>query len=524
MTLFSALRRPAVVTLLSAGACALIGGCTTLPDRGRYTVATASQPVAQGDRPNIVFILADDLGIGDVGIYGQRRIKTPNIDRLRAEGMLFTDHYSGSPVCAPSRASLMTGRDTAHSQIRGNRELGGYDDESEGGQEPIAAGTVTIASLLKGAGYATAGYGKWGLGFRGTTGAPTRQGFDTFLGWLDQKQAHNYYPTHLWLNETRFPLRNPPINVHPNYPADTLVPLDAYKRFMGPEYGPAATNAAAVRFVSEHRGRPFFLYLAYVQPHASLQVPDEDIARFGYRDAFPETPHEGKPPEGYTPHPTPRAARAAMISRMDDDIGKVLAEIDRLGLREKTLVVFTSDNGASSEGGADLDFFHSTGGFRGQKRDVYEGGIRAPLVVRWPGHVAPGSTSHLVSAFWDFLPTFADVAHVPLTSPTEGISIVPTLIGAAGQKRHDTLYWEFTEAKPAQAVRQGDWKAVRLYRRDTDRLTPQTIELYDLASDPGEKYDVASNHPKIVARLGKVMGQRVRSYLEKWNFNRPATP
>lgn len=503
---------------------ALLATAMTCPGLARQPATqSGAKAAADVERPNIVFIFADDLGIGDIGPYGQTKIKTPNIDRLRREGMLMTNFYSGSAVCAPSRSSLMEGRSTAHTQVRSNFELGGFRDEDERGQLPLKEGTYTLPRMLLEAGYATGGFGKWGLGMNGTSGQPTRQGWNQFFGYLDQKQAHNYYPTHLWNNEQRYPLRNPFIHVHPKYAADQPVPLDEYKKYMGPDYADDAIVDQALKFIESNRAKRFFVYAALVQPHASLQVPDAEIDRFGYRKAFPETPYTTKGKGGgYTPHPIPRAARAAMISRLDADVGRMLALLDRLNLSSKTMVVFSSDNGASRAGGSDIDFFESTMKLRGEKRDLYEGGIRAPFVVRWPGRVKPGSKSDHVAAGWDLMATFADVAGTRLRSPTDGLSIVPTLTGKAGQQQHAHLYWESFENKPAQAVRMGNWKAVRRYRPTGGKnspLQPLTVELYDLAKDERETTNVANAHRDVVARAEAVMAQRTRSPIAKWNFD-----
>jgi arylsulfatase A len=324
--------------------------------------------------PNIIYILADDLGVGDIGAYGQQKIKTPHLDALAAEGMVFDQHYAGSTVCAPSRAVLMTGRHTGQAVVRGNRGFGGFRAENELGQEPLPAGTLTIARMLKDAGYATGGFGKWGLGAIDSEGAPFRQGFDLFFGYYDQKIAHNYYPTHLWRNEERVPLNQEFIDVHPPAVRASEAASD-YLDYLGTDYAPYRIIDEAETFIRENAGTPFFVYLPFIVPHAALQIPDREIERFGYSGAFPETPHVGS----YTPHPTPRAARAAMISRMDADIGRIVALVEELGLSEDTVIMFASDNGPASAGGGDPAFFDSTAGLRGLKRDLYEGGIRSPL-------------------------------------------------------------------------------------------------------------------------------------------------
>lgn len=480
---------------------------------------TPTTPTATPTAPNIIYILADDLGVGDIGAYGQTKIKTPHLDALAETGMVFDAHYAGSTVCAPSRAVLMTGQHTGNTFIRGNREYGTFLDEEEFGQEPLPEGTVTIASMLNDAGYATGGFGKWGMGVVDTEGAPFKHGFDLFFGYYDQKQAHNYYPTHLWRNEERVALDQDFIHPHPKFEDRSAVPLDAYQDYMGTDYAPYRIVAEAESFIRDNADEPFFIYMPFVVPHAALQIPDEEIERFGYADAFEETPHI---PGRYTPHPKPRAARAAMISRMDADVGQLVAVLEELGIRDNTVIMFASDNGPGKEGGADLPFFDSAAGLRGEKRDLYEGGIRSPLIVNWPGHVAPGIRTDHISAFWDVMPTLADIAGLETPPTTDGISFAPTLLGSGEQENHETLYWEFTESKPAQAVRMGDWKAVRRYRKqgrgENRTLTARDVELYNLAEDPSETTNLADQHPEIVAQMVTVMDAREPSTVDVWNF------
>ncbi len=448
---------------------------------------------------NVIFIMADDLGYAEVGCFGQRKIRTPNLDRLAAQGMRFTSHYSGSPVCAPSRCTLLTGQHTGHAYIRDNDEMGErgdvWHDPALEGQRPLLEGTYTIGQLFQGAGYATAAIGKWGLGGPGSTGEPNRQGFDLFYGYLCQRIAHNYYPTHLWRNDEQELLGNDYFYPHQRLP-ETADPADptAYAAYRGRVYAPDRLAAEARRFVDEHRDRPFFLYLPFNVPHAALQVPEDSLAE--YAGAFPETPYRGE--KSYLPHPTPRAAYAAMITRMDREIGTLLDRLEEYGIADDTLVIFTSDNGPTFNGGTDSTFFESAGGLRGLKQDLYEGGIRVPLVARWPGHVPAGVTSDLPCAFWDWLPTFADLLGVALPVASDGISLLPALQGRSepGPPRA-YLYWEFAGA---QAVRRGKWKGIRT-------RVDRPIELYDLEQDIGERRDVAAKYPDQVSWIETILSE-----------------
>ncbi len=448
--------------------------------------------------PNIILIVADDLGYGELGSYGQEKIRTPNIDRLAEEGMRFTQHYSGSPVCAPSRAVLLTGLHTGHAYIRDNDEMSErgdvWHDLSLEGQRPLPANTYTIGTMLQEAGYVTGAIGKWGLGGPGSSGEPNRQGFDHWFGYLCQRIAHNYYPPYLWRNTEKHVLENEYFFPHQRLP-DDVDPYDpaSYAAYSGTQYSMDLMAGEALAFIADNQGHPFFLYLPFTVPHAALQVPEESLRE--YEGAFPETPYRGD--KGYLPHPTPRAAYAAMITRMDREIGRILSLLSELGLDENTVVMFTSDNGPTFNGGTDSEFFNSAGPLRGLKTELYEGGIRVPLIARWPGHVPPGGVSDHVSAFWDFLPTLTDLVGTELPIEVDGLSMVPTLLGEpTEQQRHEYLYWEY---QGRQAVRLGDWKG---YRGGVD----SPIELYDLRGDIGERRDVAAQHPDVVARIADIMG------------------
>ena len=429
---------------------------------------------AKTGRPNIIFILADDLGYGDLGCYGQKTIQTPNIDTIAAEGMRFTDHYAGSTVCAPSRCCLMTGLHTGHAWVRGNARV------------PLRPADVTVAELLKQAGYTTGIIGKWGLGEPETTGIPNRQGFDDWFGYLNQRHAHNYYPSYLWRNEDKFMLKNE-VN-HVIGGRDRTPGGVATKRV---EYSHDLFAAEALRFVEQNKDRPFFLYLPFTIPHANNEAGKKgmEVPSFG--------PYAGKD------WPEPQKGHAAMITRMDGDIGKLMAKIKALGLDEKTVVMFSSDNGPHKEGGGDPAFFNASGPLRGYKRALYEGGIRVPMIARWPGKIEAGSVSGHISAFWDFLPTCCELAGVNAPEGIDGLSMLPTLLDRSeSQKKHDYLYWEFHEQGKKQAVRMGRWKGVRL---NAAKKPDGPIELYDLQNDIGEENNIAKRHPEIVAKIESYM-------------------
>ncbi|MBX7132955.1 MAG: arylsulfatase [Fimbriimonadaceae bacterium] len=468
-------------------------------------------------KPNIIFILADDLGYGELGCYGQTKIKTPNIDRLAREGIRFTQFYSGSPVCAPSRCTLLTGLHTGHAYVRDNYEFGGFEPDSKEGQLPLPDGTFTVARLLKSQGYAAAAMGKWGLGGPDSSGHPLKQGFDHFFGVLCQRQAHNHYPDHLWQDFTLYPLDNPTFSAHQKLAKPPADPK-AYDRYRGSEYTSDLVTREALSFVRTNRDRPFFLYLPYPVPHAALQVPEDSLA--DYESVFEETPYLGN--QGYLPHRKPRAAYAAMVSRMDRHIGQVRATLEDLGIAKNTLIIFSSDNGPTFNGGTDSKFFQSAGPLRDLKTSVFEGGIRVPFVAWWPDRIKPGQVSKHVGAFWDFLPTVADLLRVPMLT-TDGVSFLSTLTGRGRQKTHPYLYWEFHSGGGLQALRKGDWKAVR---RQVKKNPQGPIMLFDLGNDIGESTDIAKKHPKVVAELDRLMQKaRTRSVVEDWNFGaRPSRP
>lgn len=455
-------------------------------------------------RPNIIFLLADDLGYGDIGAFGQQKIRTPNLDQLAKDGMRLTHHYSGHNVCAPSRCVLMTGKHPGHAYIRNNRGGVGQGGAGGEGQEPVPPGELKLPLTLKSLGYATGGFGKWGLGAVGSTGDPNSQGMDRFFGYNDQALAHNFYPTSLWNNREKVPLRNAAFAAHQKLPegADPKNPA-SYASFTGTDYAPDLINEAARKFLTENKDRSFFLYYPTTVPHLALQVPEDSLAE--YKDAFPDEPYPGG--QGYLPHRTPRAAYAAMITRMDREIGKLLALVDQYGLRENTIVVFTSDNGPLWErfGGTDSAFFNSAGGLRGRKGGYYEAGIRVPGLVRWTGKIAPGTTSERVTGFEDWLPTFLDLIGAKDATPAgiDGISFAPTLLGRT-QPERPFLYREAQGYTGQQYVRVGQWKGIRTNLHPAPAAkdkTPSDWELYDLKNDPAETKNVAAQHPEIVAKL-----------------------
>ncbi len=448
--------------------------------------------------PNIIYILADDLGYGELGCYGQKKIKTPNIDHLASQGIKFTQHYSGSPVCAPSRCVLLTGKHTGHAYIRNNDEMPErgdvWHDPALEGNRPLLPGTTTVGTLLQKAGYATGAIGKWGLGGPANSGEPNQQGFDFWYGYLCQRMAHNYYPTHLWKNREKDILEgNEYFFPHQKFPEDKdPLAKASYKDYRGQTYSMDAMVKEALNFIKQNKSNPFFLYLPFPVPHVSLQVPDDSLKE--YEGAFPETPYLGE--KGYLPHPTPRAAYAAMITRMDREIGKILALLDELDLGKNTLVMFSSDNGPTFNGGTDSAFFASAGPLRGLKTMLYEGGIRVPMIARWPGKIKPGSKTDHVSAFWDVLPTITEIVGCGTPPDIDGISFLPTLLGNQdAQKKHEYLYWEYSGK---QAVRMGGWKA---YRPGVE----EKIELYDLSKDVGEENNLASTQPAVVAQIEKIL-------------------
>ncbi len=460
-------RRDFIMNAAAAATAAITGQLAAGP-------ATAEQPKTGGSgdvagKPNIIFILADDLGYGDLGCFGQKRIKTPCLDRMAAEGMKLTSHYSGSTVCAPSRATLMTGLHTGHLRTSGQ------------GQSLLPS-DVTVAELLKAAGYATAGIGKWGLGRDGSAGVPNKQGFDSWFGFLGQGPAHFYYPEYVWRNSEKF------------Y-------LEANRGGKTGTYIHDVFTDEALKFIRAAKDKPFFLYLPYIIPHAEMTVPADSLAP--YRGKFKEKPYttttdapaggtRGPQGTGYCSQAEPYATHAGMISRMDRDIGRIFTLLKELGLDENTLVLFTSDNGPHGEGGTTPTFFNSAGPLRGMKRSLHDGGIRVPTIARWPGKIAAGSASDHASAFWDFLPTACEIVGIDSPTGIDGVSYLPALLGKP-QEAHDHLYWDY---RRTFAIRAGKWKAIRPRKGKT--------RLYDLDADIGETTDIAGKHPDRAAEMDRL--------------------
>jgi len=462
-----------------------------LTQLGLGATVVAAPPLAQADsrpRPNIIYILADDLGYGDLGCYGQKRIKTANLDRLASEGIRFTDHYAGSTVCAPSRATLMTGLHTGHLKTASQGQSFGPNE-------------TTVAEILKTAGYTTGAIGKWGLGQAGSPGIPTKKGFDHWFGYLNQTHAHNYYPAWLWRNEEQVKLRNVVVRakrngkVRPFGGASTTRIDYSHDRF----------TQEALSFIERNRARPFFIYLPYTIPHANnesrvvkkhgMEVPDYGVYQ---AEEWPD----------------PQKGHAAMITRLDRDIGALIAKLKSLGLDSNTLIMFSSDNGPHREGGAKPEFFDSNGPLRGMKRDLYEGGIRVPMLARWPGKIRPGSVTPHVSAFWDVLPTICEAAGLDPPKDIDGLSFLPTLLGSQ-QEPHEHLYWEYARKR---AVRKGKWKAVQ--------LGSAPIEIYDLETDIGEKHNVAAAHADTVHEMQQILDtlRRQHGLDERTLSQRPPKP
>ncbi|MFO0937266.1 MAG: arylsulfatase [Gemmataceae bacterium] len=440
-------------------------------------------PVAASEaaKPNVILIVADDLGTYELGCYGQKIIKTPNIDKLASRGMQFNRFYAGNAVCAPSRCCLLTGKHPGHATIRDNKEA------KPEGQFPINADDTTLAEMLKKQGYVTGAVGKWGLGMFGSSGDPLKHGFDFFYGYNCQRHAHSHYPTYLYRNDKRFEL-----------PGNNLKTGDAYSHDL--------FEKESLQFIKDNKAKPFFLFVPFTVPHVAVQVPEDGLTQ--YKGKLGEDPaYDGK--KGYQPHPAPHAGYAAMVSRMDRSVGRIVDLLKELKIDNNTLVIFTSDNGPTHNvGGADSTYFQSAGALRGLKGSLYEGGIRIPFIASWPGVIKPGTKSDSPFAFWDLYPTFAEIVGVNAPKGLDGVSFWPTLAGVGKQKEHELLYWEFPGYGGQQALIAGDWKVVR------QQLAKGTIktELYNLKEDMSEKNNVAKENPDVVARLEALMArEHVRS-------------
>jgi arylsulfatase A-like enzyme len=478
-------------------------------------------------RPNIVLILADDLGYGDLGCYGQKIIETPNLDQLASEGMLFTQFYSAAPVCAPARCMLLTGLNSGRSQIRGNDEmrergdvrdyLAMLADSSLEGQRPLKPGTFTLGSMLKSIGYKTGAVGKWGLGAPNTDGIPNKQGFDFFYGYNCQRQAHTYFPLHLYKNDHRVYLSNDTVAPHKGLPkgADPYDP-EIYKPYCLQEYSPDLMFTEITQFVNENKDNPFFLYWATPIPHLPLQAPKEWVDHY-VKKMGPEEPYVGTLKRGgYFPNLYPRATYAGMISYLDNQIGELIQQLKDLGIYENTLIFFTSDNGPV---GFYTKAFQSAAPFRTEdgfmKGTLYEGGIRVPLIAHWPGVIKPGTQSDHISAFYDIMPTLAEITQTKITEDISGINFLPILIGKK-QNTHEYLYWEFPERNGQVAVRIGNMKALGINLKATDSIEWQ---LFDLSKDVQELNDIALEHPEIIAKVNEfVRKEHVETPVDSWKL------
>lgn len=455
-----------------------------------------TQNIDKEKQPNIIYILADDLGYGDLSCYGQEKFKTPNIDKLASQGMLFSQHYSGSTVCAPSRSALLTGMHTGHTVVRGNKEI------QPEGQYPISDDTYTLAEAMKKSGYVTGAFGKWGLGFPGSEGDPINQGFDEFYGYNCQRLGHHYYPDHLWSNK------------------DSIV-LEGNLGLLKEAYAPSLIHDKTLQFIEQNKSKPFFLYVASIIPHAELAAPEALIKK--YRNKFlPEKVYKGvddgsdyrKGP--YGSQNESHAAFAAMVDLLDQQVGEIMSKVEELGIAENTIIIFTSDNGPHEEGGADPDYFDSNGLLKGKKRDLYEGGIRVPMIAKWQGKIEAGSKTDHISAFWDVFPTLSDVTGVEIPKNIDGISFLPELLGNnSEQKKHDYLYWEFHEKGGRQAIRMGDWKAVKYNVLKTPN---KPMELYNLANDLGEENNVTMQFPEVVKQI-EALFQEARTPSDVFTFS-----
>lgn len=468
---------------------------------------TSATVLARDDahaKPNVILIVADDLGYGDLGCYGQTKILTPRLDQMAREGLRLTQFYCGSPVCAPSRCVLLTGKHSGHAAIRDNREI------KPEGQFPLPESEVTLAELFKKQGYVTSAIGKWGLGASDSSGSPSSQGFDSFFGYLCQRHAHNHYPDWLWKNDAKLDLFDEQSTKKLAVPSEDPL-FHAFVKF-GRSYAGDLFEQEALAFIRKQKDDPFFLFLPITTPHLALQVPDESLRE--YEDKWEDPPYAGG--EGYLPNPAPRATYAAMVSRMDRMIGRILDELEAQEITKETLVIFTSDNGPAPKnvGGANSEFFNSSGSLRGLKGTAYEGGIRVPCIIRWPTHVKPECQSSEPLAFYDLLPTLCEIANLDLPPGIDGTSFGPLLLGAGKQIAHPFLYWEYAGGTGYQALRMGKWKAIRSKLKKGD----VSIELYDLDVDPGESKNLAADYPEVVEQATRWM---TREHAKSLDFPLP---
>ncbi len=485
-----------------------------------------TEPVGKNKRPNIIYILADDLGYGELGCYGQEKIETPNIDKLAETGMRFTQHYAGAPVCAPSRCVLLTGKHTGHAQIRGNDEWGSrgdvwnyvamLKDSTLEGQRPLEEATVTIASLLQAAGYKTGMIGKWGLGAPNTNSIPTKMGFDFFTGINCQRMAHTFYPVNLYENNHRVYIGNDTVPPHSKLnPSDDPYDLSSYKRFNLQTYSCDVMFEAMSDFIKQNCDSSFFFYWASPIPHAPLQAPQRWIDNY-FKKYGDENPYLAD--KGYFPQRYPHAAYAAMVSYLDENVGKMVQQLKELGIYENTVILFSSDNGPTYNGGTDSPWFNSAHPFSSEqgrgKGFVYEGGIRVPMIVSWPGHIQAGAESNHISAFFDVMPTICDITGIDSPEGIDGISFYPALLGQL-QKPHDYLYWEFPEYNGQQAVRMGNWKGIRKDIRNGN----MKLELYNLENDLTEQKNIADQHPDVIHKMEEILiKEHIPAKLERFRM------
>lgn len=460
------------------------------------------ESVEAAAKPNVVFILADDLGYGEVGCYGQKKIPTPNIDQLAAQGIRFTRHYSGAPVCAPARCVLMTGKHLGHAEIRGNLQASVHFPQFKEGQQPISAGIKTLAEAFHDAGYATGTMGKWGLGPVGSSGDPNRQGFDLFYGYNCQAVAHSYYPRYLWRNDKQEEINPVPV------PGQRKKPVGEVKieDYQGKSYAPYLMMDEAEKFIAANKDKPFFLYLAFVEPHVSIQTPQAAVDRFP-KD-WDDEAYRGQC--GYLPTPRPRAGYAAMINDLDRYVGRTMAALDKAGVADNTIVVFTSDNGTTHPGqpdthfhigGVDAEFFNSTLDLKGWKGSVYEGGLRVPMIVRYPGKVKAGATSAVPGYFADWFPTFCDAANLEKPADLDGTSLWSAITGGSETPRKP-MVWVYPEYGGQVAVGIGD---MMILKRGLQTKKPVPWEVYDVVKDRGETRDLAKEHPELIAQALEIL-------------------
>lgn len=492
---------------------------------------TSNETLAKDEpeKPNIIYILADDLGYAEVGVYGQKKIETPNIDALAKEGMMFTQHYTSAPVCAPARHMLLTGKHAGHAYIRSNsewKERGDVwdhyamaKDSTLEGQGPMPENTITMADRLKEVGYTTGIVGKWGLGAPHTKSVPNDMGFDFFYGYNCQRQAHTYNPLFLYKNRNRVHFAND--TVPPGTKLDVGAdPNDAksYAQFDQQYYSPDSMFKELTDFVDRSKEQPFFLYWASPIPHVALQAPKRWVDYYSEKYGE-EEPYLGD--QGYFPHQKPRAAYAAMVSYLDENIGKLVQQLKDEGIYENTLIIFTSDNGPSYAGGADPEYFESAKPFEGEygkgKGFLYEGGIRVPMIASWPGKIKPSTTSDHISAHYDMLATFADVGGYENLDANDGVSMLPAMLSKENQKEHEFLYWEFPSYGGQVAIRMGDWKVVR---QNLKNAKEPTLELYNLKDDPTETTNVAASNPEILQKAAEIF-KRERDEPELESFKIP---